>query len=131
MQAPYQLIYLSSLDVETSPGCVAEIVRAARLKNERLQIKSLIVFDGWRFCQYLEGNQAVVSGLFERICADPRHTDVRLLFKSDFTEPGRLATRNLSYALCYDHSLDQIESQRGVEAVGKLKGLLPTFDLEP
>lgn len=131
MPAPYQLIYLSSLDPATSPGCVAEIVRVTRLKNERLQIRSLIVFDGWRFCQYLEGSQAAVSGLFQRICTDSRHTDIRLLFESHFTEPSRLATRNLSYALCYDHSLNQIEALRGIEAVGKLQSLLPTFDQEP
>lgn len=131
MPAPYQMIYLSCLDLATSPARVAEIVQAARLKNERQQIKSLIVFDGWRFCQYFEGSQTAVSGLFARICSDSRHTDVRLLFEAVFTEPGRLATRNLSYALCHDHSLDRMESVRGVDALGQLQSLLPTFDLEP
>ena len=69
--------------------------------------------------------------MFQRIYTDSRHTDIRLLFESVFTEPGRLATCNLSYALCYDHSLNPIESLRGIEAVGKLQSLLPTFDIEP
>ncbi|MBW8371909.1 MAG: BLUF domain-containing protein [Thiobacillus sp.] len=126
-----QLLYLSRLAADSSPACVAEIVRAARPQNKARRISSLLVFDGWRFCQYLEGDAAAVCALADRIRVDPRHTDFRQLHQGVFTGPPLLGGRSLVYALSYDDSLDGVEEARGPEAVALLAGLLPALDREP
>ncbi len=126
-----QLLYISRLSPATTPACVAEIVRIARQNNPALGIGSLLVFDGLRFCQYLEGDAAAVGALVERIRADPRHDDFRLLHQGPWSGPSLLKGRNFIYALCYDDSLDSVEQTRGAPALDLLAGLLKTFDLDP
>ncbi|MDP3420977.1 MAG: BLUF domain-containing protein [Thiobacillus sp.] len=126
-----QLFYLSQLAPGTSPACVAEIVRASRQRNTANGISSLLVFDGWRFCQYIEGGDAAVSELVERIRIDARHTDFRVLHQGPPVTPLVLGGHSLVYALNYDDSLDRFEQTRGAQAIALLAGLLPTFDMEP
>lgn len=127
----YQLVCFSRLAPEMSPTCVASIVRATRSLNEARQISSLLVFDGAHFCHYIEGHAVDVTALAERIRADTRHTDFRLLHQAEFEGPPLVAGRSLDYALSYDESLENFEKVRGAEAVHLLKKLLPTLDREP
>jgi hypothetical protein len=126
----YQLLYLSRLSADTTPLCVAEIVRAARQLNQAQRISSLLVFDGLRFCQYLAGEAASVRALAERIRADPRHADFILGHEGVLHGPSLLGRRSLGYALCYDDSLDRFERAGGAQAVELLASLLPSFDRE-
>jgi len=126
-----QLFYLSRLAAGTSPVCVAEIVRVARQQNAAHGISSLLVFDGWRFCQYIEGGDEAVRGLSDRIRNDARHTDVRVLHHGQPVTPLVLGGHSLVYALNYDDSLDRFEQTCGAEAIALLAALLPTFDMEP
>ena len=58
---------------------LAHILRAARVNNASLGITgALMLYDDW-FAQLLEGTEAAVRGLFDRIAADPRHNGVELL----------------------------------------------------
>jgi len=127
----YQLLYLSRLAADATPLCVAEIVRAARPRNQAQRISSLLVFDGLRFCQYLAGEVATVRALADRIGADRRHTDFRVVYEGVLSGPAPLGRRSLAYALCYDDSLDRIEEADGAQAIALLASLLPSFDREP
>lgn len=131
MPEHYQLLYLSRLAADMTPLCVAEIVRAARQRNQAEEVNSLLVFDGVRFCQYLAGEAATVRALAERIRADPRHTDFRVLYEGALSGPSPLARRRLAYALCYDDSLDRIGQAGGAQAIASLASLLPSLDCEP
>lgn len=131
MQNVYQLIYLSRLADAASPACVAEIVRVARQRNAVFHIRSLLVFDGWRFCQTLEGEYAVVCDLADRIRADERHTDFRVLHRAESSAEGLFGRSSLDYALSIDDSLGHLEAVRGPEAFVLLSGLLPKLDREP
>lgn len=126
-----QLFYLSRLAAGASPACVAEIVRASRRRNMAQGISSLLVFDGWRFCQYIEGGDAAVGELAGRIRADARHTDVKVLHQGPPVTLLALGGHSLVYALSYDDSLDRLEQIRGAQAIALLAGLLPSFDMEP
>ena len=126
-----QLFYLSQLTAGTSPTCVAEIVRASRQRNTAHGISSLLVFDGWRFCQYIEGANPAVGKLADRIRTDARHTEVKVLHHGTPVVPLALGGHSLVYALNYDDSLDRFEQARGAQAIALLAGLLPTFDMEP
>jgi hypothetical protein len=126
-----QLLYLSRLAADTTPACVAEIIRTSRLHNRQHQLDSVLVFDGWRFCQYLEGEVAEVCELVELIRSDIRHTGFKLLHQGLADGRGLAGGHGLVYALCYDDSLDAVEPMRGHAALERFAELLPTFDLEP
>jgi hypothetical protein len=67
-----QLVYIST----AVPGAAidpAPILAASRRNNARDRITGLLWFDGKRFLQALEGEEAIVDQTFRRIQADPRH----------------------------------------------------------
>lgn len=131
MSNVYQLIYLSRLADAASPACVAEIVHTARPRNLALHIRSLLIFDGWRFCQTLGGEYAIVCELADRIRADARHTDFRVLHRAETPDEELFGRSSLDYALSIDDSLVHLEAVRGPETPVLLSRLLPRLDREP
>ena len=131
MSELYHLIYLSRLAPDASASCVASIVRAARLRNQIAQVSGLLVFDGARFCQYLEGPSATVCGLAERISKDSRNTDFRVIHQAEFDGPPLLPQPGLEYALSYDEHLECFEESDGPTSVLLFRDLIPAFDMEP
>ena len=75
----HRLIYISrSASADTTAGELGEIVAKAAAKNRALAVTGvLLAYDGW-FVQALEGSYLTLKPLFERIAADPRHSDVVL-----------------------------------------------------
>lgn len=131
MSTRYQLIYLSHLAEDASPTCVAEIVRGARQRNLASGINSLLVFDGWYFCQTLEGEQAAVCHLADRIRLDERHAGFRVLHQEESPVQRLFTHSSLDYALSYDDSLSCLDKVRGAETLVQLTTLLPKLDREP
>ena len=77
--ALYEVLYVSTLAPDQPTAVVAEIAAKARQVNAELDVTGLLIFDGQRFCQQLEGPQKAVLKLIERIRNDPRHTKVEVL----------------------------------------------------
>ena len=75
----YEVLYVSTLAPDQPTAVVAEIAAKARQVNAELDITGLLIFDGQRFCQQLEGPQKAVLKLIERIRNDPRHVNVEVL----------------------------------------------------
>jgi hypothetical protein len=67
------LIYASVGTKEFAEQDLAAILRVARHKNEALGVTGMLLFADGNFFQVLEGEPAVVDGLYERIGQDPRH----------------------------------------------------------
>lgn len=126
-----QLLYLSRLAKGVSPACVADIVQASRKRNSMHGISSLLVFDGWRFCQYIEGASTAVGELAKRIRTDARHADLKVLHQSPLVVPLVWAGHSLVFALNYDDGLDRFERIRGAQAIPLLADLLPSLDIDP
>lgn len=128
----YQFIYTSVIAPQASPGCVSDIVRASRAANTDLDVTGLLVFDGWRFCQYLEGPEAHIRSLADKIILDPRHHQINILHLGPLTGPRRYAGWTMGYALASDESLLQdLETRQGPPAAAQLEAMLPRLDLEP
>lgn len=126
VQAPtdlYALIYVSTLASSASVTAVPDISRAARLANPALGITGLLVFDGNRFCQQLEGSMRTVVELFERISNDARHDHISLLHQ------GAIAQRhyrqfNVGYPLPETgDTLADIEALQGEAAIAAFKAV--------
>jgi hypothetical protein len=78
-----RLVYRShSLLPLSGPGVeqkgLADILRASRAKNVALHVTgALVLYDDW-FAQVLEGPEAAVTALFDKIKTDARHDRVAL-----------------------------------------------------
>ena len=57
----------------------AALVRAARLANVRQGVTGALYASEGKFAQYLEGEEEVVTTLYERIRQDPRHSDCQVV----------------------------------------------------
>lgn len=126
------ILYCSVLSPTAGPTCVGDIVRTARRTNAAQQVTGVLVFDGQRFCQYLEGPHAAVAALVDRIRHDPRHTDFTLLDDSALHGPRRFHGRPFAYALADDaEPLAQLQRLRGPQALAGLGALMPQLDLGP
>lgn len=62
------------------------IYEASRHNNAIDGITGLLVSDGYRFVQVLEGPHASVEAAFVRIALDPRHRDIDVLSDADVLE---------------------------------------------
>ncbi len=69
----YQLIYISTATRLMVDGDVEAILAVSRRNNGRDGITGLLVHDGRRFLQALEGPQALVEATYARIRMDARH----------------------------------------------------------
>lgn len=127
----YELIYTSKLADDAHPGCVADIVRAARSFNDHHDITGILMFDGAHFCQYLEGAAATIRALGERIRHDVRHTHFVVKHEGEFDETRRFSGRPLAFGL--DEQGTNIE--KIIASVGRATAVLlfeslPNIDTE-
>jgi len=81
----YRLIYYSrnviaeALPDSSVEDVIASILFTARNSNKANNVTGALLFTASGFAQVLEGARDVVERTFERIGADPRHTDVTVL----------------------------------------------------
>lgn len=81
-QAPtFRLMYRSHslLPTDGRGAALAEIFSQARSNNKQSGITGALLLTDHYFVQVLEGDEAAVRRLYERISADDRHDDVTLL----------------------------------------------------
>ena len=88
MSAPtYALLYQSRATRGLDTSDLRAILETAVVRNEALDVTGLLVYGEMAklpgvpglFVQWLEGPEAAVRALYERIAMDSRHTDVQTL----------------------------------------------------
>lgn len=75
----FQLRYISTVNDGVGVEELPRILDSARRINRRNDITGLLLFNGERFLQLLEGQEQAVRETFARISSDPRHRGVALL----------------------------------------------------
>lgn len=70
----FESLFVSEISDFAKPGEIANIVRASRANNIVKGLTGVLMFDGVRFCQHLEGPETIVRQTAEMIAVDPRHT---------------------------------------------------------
>lgn len=127
-----QFIYCSVLSPDAAPTCVADIIRTARRFNAEREVTGVLVFDGQRFCQYIEGPAEAIAELARRIERDPRHAEFCPKHHGPLPDARRFAQWSMAYALAPDQEpLDRMRDLCGLPAVELLQELLPQLDLGP
>jgi hypothetical protein len=84
----FRLIYRSYNRIPAArlPAELGRLFTAARSNNKRAGICGALLLSGPWFVQTLEGDEAPVRALFDRILHDPRHDAVSLLHASPVQE---------------------------------------------
>jgi hypothetical protein len=75
----YQLIYHSIASAEFGVDESLKMLFDARIANSKRDITGMLLYHKGQFLQVLEGDQAVLANLREKIFDDPRHHSVELL----------------------------------------------------
>ncbi|HWV11753.1 MAG TPA: BLUF domain-containing protein, partial [Sphingobium sp.] len=79
----YQIMYISSATGDVSFTQCVTIAQAAAQKNSSEDVTGLLLYNGKRFLQVLEGPRDNVERIYERISRDGRHRALVMLRKQD------------------------------------------------
>ncbi len=91
------IVYVSRLADPEGPGAVANIIRKARANNTARGITGALIYDGERFCQYLEGEPDAIERTFAAIERDPRHDGICVLASGEAVA-SRYGKWSMAYA---------------------------------
>lgn len=110
-----QLVYVSTATNLVSDEEISDILGASRRNNERTGVTGLLLYNGRRFLQALEGEQAAVDETYHRIKGDARHRSVSLISSREiearmFPDWSMAARKVVAEA-------DETDLQRQVEAM--------------
>lgn len=82
----FQLVYISKASKSLGKSELTDLLRQANFNNKRVGISGILVYKDEQFVQVLEGDEAVIRGLFEKITKDPRHTQVTILSQGHISQ---------------------------------------------
>jgi hypothetical protein len=74
-----RIVYASTATARTDDETQIDILRQSRANNGLNGISGILLSDGRRFLQVLEGTPEAIAHVFAQISADPRHAEVRML----------------------------------------------------
>lgn len=80
------LLYVSSATRLLSEAELIALLQKARTNNARDGITGMLLYSHGNFIQVIEGEEAAVLSLQQKIISDPRHTNVITLLKRPMTE---------------------------------------------
>lgn len=128
----FEFVYTSSLSPGADIRSVADIVRRSRSYNSENGLTGILVFDGNRFCQQIEGGREAVLRLAGKIASDGRHQQFNVLHQ-DFAGNARsFGEWHMAYALdSRGEVMDMLFRARGVEAVAILRQRMGALVLLP
>lgn len=106
-----ELLLTSELSPDVPVSEVGRVFSAARKRSEAFGISGFLIFDGCRFCQFLEGEAWAVAAEANRVRTDPRHANPVERFRRERGGPRRYERWHLGYALAQE--LDACMSAQG------------------
>ena len=133
MTAPHhQLLYLSHLVADVRYDVFAAICQVSRRRNAELALTGVLLFDGHRFCQLLEGPQASIEQVRQSIANDSRHEFMHVLV--DRPHAGSTTPGVWQAGYCDPFELDLLagpESLDADQAMAAFRTILTRADLSP
>ena len=133
MQKPphlYEVLYVSTLAPDADIRVVGNIARQSRSANSALQISGLLIFDGSRFCQQIEGPQKEVLALLDRIRQDSRHINVNVVHHGPLAQ-RRFQRFSMGYTTLEDDEvLERLNKLQGKTAIATFESLIPSLTMD-
>ena len=125
-----QYLYHSILADEHDASCVGSIIKAARAFNATHGITGILLFDGERFLQYIEGAPPEIDALAARISKDGRHKAVKPLLHAPLAGLRRYPIWSMAYSdLDTDAIIDEMLTKGPHEALEILKDRHQALDI--
>jgi hypothetical protein len=81
-----RLMYASRAVPAVDQEELVTILRQSKAHNPTIGVTGVLCFSGGIFLQVLEGGRSAVNRLYNRIAADPRHTEVEVLLYEEIGE---------------------------------------------
>jgi hypothetical protein len=81
-----RLLYASRAVPAIDQEELVTILRQSKSHNPTVGVTGVLCYSGGIFLQVLEGGRSAVNRLYNRIAADPRHTDVEVLLYEEIGE---------------------------------------------
>jgi hypothetical protein len=103
-----QLSYVSSTDTEVSASELLKLLQQCHKNNPPLGVTGMLLYGNGTFLQTLEGDDAVVDRLVERIAKDPRHKRLQF-FNRRQIERRQYSEWSMGFQRISDQELGQIE----------------------
>jgi len=69
----YEIVYTSTAVKDMTSSELDDLLRECRSYNNQHDISGCLIYGNRQFLQLIEGAEASVRKLYERICKDPRH----------------------------------------------------------
>jgi hypothetical protein len=111
----FYLIYVSNATRALVDHELEAILEKSRKENEHLQVTGLLLYKDVSFMQLLEGAEATVRTLLERIVCDPRHYHVTTLQCGE-TESRQFPDWTMGFRRL-DESAERVPGYRDFEAL--------------
>ncbi len=92
----YSYVYLSRASDDFDEKDIESIVETSRRNNTRDGVTGMLLYKDGRFLQILEGDEAKVKQIADRIEADPRHAELTVIF--DGQMPQLFTDWSMGYA---------------------------------
>jgi hypothetical protein len=92
----YEVIYGSVETRYLSPIQLSALLTPARGRNQSLDVTGLLLHQKGIFIQVLEGDEPVVSALYDRISRDPRHKSLNV-FRSGPIQKRQFAAWSMGF----------------------------------
>ena len=123
-------MYVSELAPTVSAAVVADVARASRANNLRDRITGVLVFDGLHFAQRVEGPQAAIEGLLQRLLKDVRHRHLEVLLHDIGVPVRQFPDWQLGYAFLDDdgRGIEALKGLRNTAAATAFDALMPLLD---
>jgi hypothetical protein len=102
-----QLSYVSSADTEMSPSDLLKLLQQCLKNNPPLGVTGMLLYGNGTFLQAIEGDDAVVDQLVEKIAKDPRHKRLKF-FSRKRIERRQYAEWSMGFKRISDQELGQI-----------------------
>lgn len=82
----FRLVYVSAASVPFAREDLIRLLESSRSKNERANVTGMLLYRDGDFMQLLEGDEARVKTLYQRIQRDPRHAGTILMLEEHSEE---------------------------------------------
>jgi hypothetical protein len=105
-----QLVYVSAAAPGFTLSDLEDVLRVSRERNARNGVTGMLLFETSSFLQVLEGDGTRIEALYNRIQADPRHTNKVLLLREPIKQRS-FADWSMGYT---QTSLGEIQDASGV-----------------
>jgi hypothetical protein len=103
-----QLSYVSSAHEEMSPSELLELLQQCLKNNAPLGVTGMLLYGNGTFLQTIEGDDAVIDRLVEKIAKDPRHTRMQFFSRKQI-ERRQYAEWSMGFKRMSDQELGRIE----------------------